>query len=349
MAQTTMTRKRIFSTGAFLLMAAFAAYFFTEFRFYLNEEYSRATVSSLVQQTADRPFQYRILIPWIVRTLSGLPLPVPPVHLPPQLWITNAVAIEQARLFVFLELGSTFALLVAFRAYLKAVVKSETLSSIMAFALMLVLPFNYLLPRTAPFWYPSDIPAILFFTLGLLALYKRNWFLFYPVYFFGAFNRETICFLTFIYIFTAYRQEKIARILIHVALQFVIWISIKYILHLMFSGNPGEGLFEPQFGANIQFLLTPKRWPFFLSNMGFCWLLVVTRWRYIQDTFARRSLLVSIPFLIGMCIVGDLWELRIYGELIPVFLLGSLLILIELVKDKDQTAVPFSSSREAIQ
>jgi hypothetical protein len=102
----------------------------------------------------------------------------------------------------------------------------------------------------------------------------------------------------------------------------------------LYSSNPGEGFFETQLWANIGFLLTPKRYPFFLSNMGFIVIPIIFYFRLIDDHFVRRSVFVGIPFFLAMIYVADIWELRIYGELLPIMLLAFLIILEELMVKK---------------
>jgi hypothetical protein len=324
-------KKSLTSQILFLIVAGVVSYYFTEIRFYLNEEYKPAALSSLLEGTAARPFQYRALVPWIVSAISKTGLHVPAIHLPPQLWITNALSIDHARSFVLIELISVFFLVVAFRYYISMFLKNNTLSTVLAFTLFLVLPFNYVLPRAAPFWYPYDMPAILFFTLGLIFLYRQKWAMYYTVFLIGVFNRETICFLTFVYLITSIGERKPKVILLHCGLQFVLWLAIKYFLYQLYSSNPGEGLFETQLLANIGFLLTPKRYPFFLSNMGFILIPIVFYFRLIDNDFVRRSLFVGIPFFLAMMYVADIWELRIYGELLPIMLLAFLIILEKLM------------------
>ena len=95
----------------------------------------------------------------------------------------------------------------------------------------------------------------------------------------------------------------------------------------MYASNPGPGLFLNQFSNNLAILSDPLKAGLLLSNFGFVWIAVVFYFRFIKDHFVKRSLLVVFPFFCGMMIVGNLPELRIYGELIPVILSAFLLIL----------------------
>jgi len=326
--------KNKFGLIGFSLVAIIISYWFAEYRFYMNTEWSEAKISSLITYSAAKPFQYRVLIPWLVRTITDLHVPIPPVHLPSQLWITSVLEPAQAQLFVLIEFISTFLLFLAFRLLIGSIFKKHRLGDLFTLSLILVLPFNFLLPKIAPFWYPSDIPAILFFTLGLLFIRQEKWSMYYLIFIIGSFNRETIGFLTLVFIFANFEKLKPRSILFHTVLQLAIWCAIKFSLYSIFINNPGSSIVQNQFSANLSFLLSPKRYPMLFSNFGFTWILVVVFYRFINDRFIKRSLLVVIPFLIVTLIAGDIWELRIFGELIPIILTGFWLVVQSLIDEK---------------
>lgn len=312
-------------------MGAIASYYFTEFRLYLNEEYSRAPLWQLLQGTAERPFQYRALVPWMVAALTSGGIPIPAFHLPPQLWLVRDLTLQQARAFVLIDLAAVFFLFLAFRSYLCLLTGRRTQSDIMAFAVFATLPFNYLIPRNNPLWFPYDIVAILVFTLGLITLYKEKWAWFYLVFVIGTLNRETTCFLSVLFVVTQFGKMRTTRLFIHGTLQFCAWIGIKAILSAMYRGNAGDGVFEVHISENIAYLLTPQRYPFLLSSLGFTLVPVIIFYNKIPSLFVRRSLLMAPLFVSGMFVVGNIWELRIYGELLPVILPAFLLIVRQLL------------------
>jgi hypothetical protein len=165
--------------------------------------------------------------------------------------------------------------------------------------------------------------------MGLILLYKRSLKNYYILFIIATLNRETTCFLTFIFLFTTIGKKSYKTIGFHCLLQFAIWIAIKLWLYQLYSGNPGLPV-ENHFTLNIGILANPRNYPLLLSSLGFIWIPVVFYHRAISDVFVRRSILVTFPFMFGMLWVGNLPELRIYGELIPVFLSAFLLILREL-------------------
>lgn len=121
-------------------------------------------------------------------------------------------------------------------------------------------------------------------------------------------------------------------------------MAIKIILFKAFIANPGPDNFEwhnrlgvTNLEENMAFFKDIKCYPLFLSNMGFIWIPVLLYFHLIKNEFVKRSVLVIFPFFIGMMLVGTIYELRIYGELIPVFLMALFLIGTELMRSRSET------------
>ena len=104
----------------------------------------------------------------------------------------------------FLVGVNIFLLILAFRYYITLFIKDRALNSLFSFLILFILPFHFFFPRPyyPNYWY--DTPSILFFTLGLIAMYKRKWMIYYFIFIIATFNRETTCFLTVIYLFTSF-------------------------------------------------------------------------------------------------------------------------------------------------
>lgn len=307
-----MSSAQRLSRLGYLVLAALASYYFTHLWFELTYEFRGAPWMPIVNGTAQTPFQYRVLVPWIVRLLSGMRIAgVGPLTIPSLLFWGEFIAV--------------FLLVFAFRTYLRFFWEERS-ACLLSFSLFLVLPYNLILNRVLALRYPSDIPSILFFTLGLVLLHRRNWVLFYPLLAVATLNRETSCFLTVAYVAVALGREKGTRIALQVCAQLLLWCAIKYWLHLLYLSNPGEGLCLWNVRANLDFLTQPRAYPLFLSNLGYCWIPVLLFWRRIPDCFVRRTVAVVPVFFAGMFLVGNMWELRIYAELIPVVLPALFLI-----------------------
>lgn len=290
------------------------AYYFTELRLGLNLIYENATPVMLVEGTAETPYQYRALLPWLVRGLVGLGVADTAVPL----------------LFRLLEFLSVLSLVVAFRAFLSRFFNHLLLRSVLAFSIFLVLPFNVL----HTYWYPYDIPSILFFVLGVLALYRRNWLGFYILFAVATINRETTLFLTFLFIITNLGQLPLKRLAGHTAVQLIIWTLIKGLLQTIYVENPGQGAFQLTLTDNLQFLFQPGGWLWVLPNWGLTWILALIGYRHLKDPFVKRALWVIIPVFAVMMLVGKVDELRIYAELTPIVLTAALLTLQNLFQQE---------------
>jgi len=298
----------------FLVAISLLSLYFTNIHFILCQEAKRASLSLLLDNSADVTAQYRVLIPWIVNFLIKLKLP----------FLASPV-----RLFKTIEFLSTFFLFVAFRSYISLFIKSTLLSSLFSLTLFIILPYQYIFYSWSlgAIYYPYDIPSVLFFTLGLILIYKKNWPIYFPVFIIATFNRETTIFLTFIYFVTTIKKNNMIPVLFHCISQLIIWIFIKKYLAVLYAGNPGPGFFMNFFFVNWAAITNPVNAVRVASSFGFIWIMVLYDFKLITDEFVKRSLIVVIPFLLGMFIVGNVIELRIYGELIPVILSAFLLIV----------------------
>jgi hypothetical protein len=303
------------SEKLFFILVLSAAYYFTTVWFELTYEFRGAPWRELTAQIAQTPFQYRTLIPSLVNILSKL-IPLAPSVL--YFWISFIIVIL---------------LIYALRSYLTLFIETP-LSSFFAFGAYLVLPYTYILNRSLALRYPSDLPSVLFFTVGLILLYKKNWRLFYPLYIIATFNRETSCYLTAAYLCTAIGYEDKKRILFHVKIQAITWLAVKYVLYLIYRTSAGHGFFQLKLKDNIDFFLAPHAYPLLLSALGYLWIPSLVFWRYIPAPFVRRTILLIPLFFLGMFLVGNMWEIRIYGELTPVVISACALIITELCRKK---------------
>jgi hypothetical protein len=287
------------------IIIGLTAYHFAHLRFSMTHEYRYATREALASGTASRPFQYRILVPGIVK------------------FVSQTTPLSTFRVYKICEQISAFAIAVAF-FYMTGLFFNGTIARlVMTFALFLILPFNYLL--THDVWYANDLPLVFFFIVGFSLLYRERWHWYYPVFILATFNHEASGFLAVIYACAAWKQKPFGHIALHIGIQATLWILIKLYLHIRFQGNPGMVL-ENHFITNMLYFLQPKNLPLVFSNLGFMWIAVFALNHHIHDVFVRRSLLVWIPFLGVMLYACHIFELRDYGMFTPQILIAFLLI-----------------------
>jgi hypothetical protein len=64
-----------------------------------------------------------------------------------------------------------------------------------------------------------------------------------------------------------------------------------------------------------------------VSSLGFLWIFPLLGWRWLEEPFLRKACLVVPLFAGALFFVGNVQEIRIYGEMIPVVLPAALLIM----------------------
>jgi hypothetical protein len=282
-----------------------------------NPDHGNDSPESLVAGVASTPYQYRVLIPWLVRGALETHLIQP----------TSQMAV-----FAGIQTVSLVLLAFVFRRYLSLFIKDSVLASVMALTLYAVLPFNYFnLP-----YYSYDIPSVLLFTLGLLLIYERNWLWFYPLFVVATLNRETSIFLAVVSVFVLFDQYSWPMLSVIAGSQLAIWGAIKAFLWVLYQENRwmGYGLYQFQLKVNAATLLNyPIKGIIALATWGCLWLAVVIWHRRIRDVVLRRTLWTVPVFIAGMLFAGFVTELRIYGEVLPVVLAAFWVVLLDLIDE----------------
>jgi hypothetical protein len=252
--------------------------------------------------------------------------------------------------FVILECLGFFLAIIMYRKYLHLFIKSDILSKILSFTLMFIVPFEMLLFRHNPQWFPFDVWAM-FFTIALLYLmYTENYLLYILVFIVGTINRETTIVITGIGVLFYWKQRANTKLRNSLIIQIAAWIIVKYILYSIFADRPGW-TFHDKYMSNWQFISDPSylkafsdpwiemifRIVFLIGNFGFIWILIIKYSRLINNAFLSRAVFIIIPFYLGMLYVADIFEYRIFAEFIPIILTPVLVIIIELMRGEIQT------------
>jgi hypothetical protein len=276
-----------------------------------------APLLNLIFGTGATPFQYRALSLWILHGLIG-GLGIQPGGYRP--------------LIILWEIASLLGLLAVMRAYLRAL-SPGILADCCAF--LVIYAYAFVFGPVRSFYYPSDVLSILFFTAGLLALRQERWIAFGIVFALGTLNRETAGFLAIAFVLAQLGRMDGRRLLLAVAGMAALWIVLKLGLAWIYRHNPGPGMIwadvqtmapipqdfgSSRFAANLAILATWRGLITVCSMCGFLWIPVIVLWHRTGDPFVRRVVLVTLPFLAGMAVVGNIWEMRIYGELLPLWL-----------------------------
>ena len=285
------------------------------------------------------PFQYRALTAWIYAAAARL-LPIGPrlgAHLPPRMGQTSD----------FVTFGLSFvSLLVAVSAVrfsLERLTTGDQVWSRWGSLLVIVMAYpHYLLefghPCCAPMQLPYDLPSLAFFAvcLSLIVAGRLAWL--YPVFAVATLNRESTIFLIVILLLYRSAKEPLPErwrfrleTLAHAVALLCLWFMERWILHRMYHPlpplAPTVAGFEVHVRDNAGYLLKPFYWTSFLSMFGFSWIFVYAHWRRVPRAEVRRILWIGPIYLLAMYVVGILSEIRIFGELIPVYTLALVLLL----------------------
>jgi hypothetical protein len=284
-----------------------------------QRQWEPVSLERMVAGTALTPMQYRVLFPWTLRALN---------------LFVESPGVSIHRFSQVVEIGSTILLLLVSRMLLKKAGLNHTEASWGSFLPALMLPFHYLLPAHS-YYYVYDIPAVLFFALGLLLLHDRNWRYFYPLFALATLNRETSCFLALVYVLVALWRDPWRQFAVHVLAQTAIWVGIKTGLLYVYGANTSPeyadhlNLYKDSLRTNLEYLAQVGTPTLVLASVfAFCWIPVLLLADAIPSGFVKRALMVVPLFLVAMFYVGEIQELRIYGELIPIVSTASVLLVV---------------------
>ena len=298
----------------FVLYAGAALLFFDHYTA-SSSEYGPGSGQALADFTAYRPFQYRILVPFIAHVLHS----------------SFGTAVQAT--YALTNVGSMIALLFVYRKFL-CFYFSESAAFFYSFGLLYILGWN--LCAIYAFRYPSDIPGVFFFAAGLLCLLRKEWLLYYCVLFVGAWNRESILFLVFAYLLVYWDKDDPKTIAKHAGAQLALCLCVKQAIVYIFRHNPGSP-YSFTFYDNVGTVIALLQTPFLLLSKLLCifgglWILVLVFWRDVPSD-VRRLQFLAVPVLLVMLFVGNLQEPRIYNELVPGLMLAAAYVIDKIFAD----------------
>ncbi len=311
------------------------------------ESFEKARLTEMIDRTAHRPFVARALLPYVVGVIEWNTSDWLSVSFENAAWksrplmalLESTPAADEKHPFTyFVAYGLEFLSLIGFALVLRAGVRyfypeARAAREVVPLAALLGLPvfFRYVS-------YDYDFPQLFLFTLGLLLLAQRRWWLFYPVLVLGALSKETTVLLVLVHLLAHAGSMGRRALWVHGAVQFALVAGIRAWLQLVvFADNPG-GAVEWHLPRNLALLGDPGRWPFLFlhfhwvgrtgaiypTNFNVLFLLaaplVLGRWRE-KPLFLRRALWIAAPLLAGALCLGHFDELRDYYEVYPVVVL----------------------------
>ena len=290
--------------------------------------YERAMFPEMIYGTAWKPFVYRTLLPSAVR-IAGEIVPEE-VHKS----LTENVETSEFSMLVLNKLNwesefiteyiiamifmwiSLLGFLYAFRSLVTVIyVSPQWLTNFISLSALLTLPtmFQY-------YSYVYDFPTLFLFTSGLLFMVKHKWSYFLALFFISSFNKETVILLTMIFAIHFYKNKKISKRLFYqlIAVQLVIFVSIKILLYFLFLNNPGSPVEFHLVDRNYLIFNGYSLTAFVISFIIF--IAIFSKWK-AKPEFLKDALWIAVPLLILTFFLGYLDELRDYYEVFPIVFL----------------------------
>lgn len=190
---------------------------------------------------------------------------------------------------------------------------------LLPFAVLIVV-FNFDFYLDVPYTFPYDPVSMMFLGWGLyLVLTDKFWWLL-PLFAVATWNRETTVFLILARAAIALSREgrwrlrgvKLRDVLEIVALC-VVWALIIGYLHHKYAANPTEA--GARIVSNLHNLLHPVLWPSILSGSAFLMPWIYWRRDLISAPRLRACVLMLPLWVLMLLCVGQILEVRIYGDI----------------------------------
>ncbi len=279
--------------------------------------WSHVTPEALLRGDAPTPFQYRALTGWVAHAVAPFTR-------------------DARSAFDVVEAAAAVGLVIVFRLHMTALVtppdaddasrEAARRFGVLASPLVAaMIPLQYVLLGDVAglhryVYFPWDLPAALGFLACLSLLRARRWALYYPCFVLATLARETTCFLPLLLLFDVPRGGGDRKLAAHVFAQAALWLGVKLALRWHYRHNAGDGAWVDTLDDNLRLLSDPGAASRVLGCFGFLWVPAAAFARTIPDRFTRRALWILPVWFAGMLRVGNLYELRIFGELIAVVL-----------------------------
>lgn len=212
---------------------------------------------------------------------------------------------------------------------------------------LIVFGATYILHTVQNFRFIYDLPSLAFFSTAMYLIYfRRHWSWFVALFFLATINRETTLLLLPLYMIDAaviggklqWRAILRVRTLAVVLPLALFWIAWEMLIRHVFAHNRSE--FYPRLDWNVKSLLVPQAWPQLVSTCAYLLPFVLLLRRRIPDARLRAWLWIMPCWLAFMFSYGIIIETRIFGELIPLVVCATGLIMEELLLSRMRALSP---------
>lgn len=179
--------------------------------------------------------------------------------------------------------------------------------------MLLIVAFTYVVHYEQSFTMPYDFLSMLLYSLGVLAILRRQGWLLLIILAVAAPNRETAVFLVPIWFWMEWRAGRHISAAAYSLAGLIICVAWQHeIAHILHSTHQP---YDFPWRNNLLSIFLPVHWPQVLDIFAF---LAIPMWmlrRTISDPRLKNLWLSTLPFIAAALIVGVWRENRIFGEL----------------------------------
>lgn len=269
--------------------------------------YTEAGLDQLINFSVRLPYGQRLLVPALAHFLQTI------------------LPLQADELFFLLEwlfISLFFLVLRALLATHFSPKQAQCLSwlFILLLPLMSIVNYRFTAGGETTFFYPCDSASLFFMAAGFLCCLQARWRLYIPLVFLATFNRESSILL--VLLIPALHWDKgrqLIKPLLWAALAFIL---ARFIVLALVQGLPGtlvEWYFRASeytlFEINLFWLLNDQNALFFIFCFAGLPLFWFTFYDYIPFQF-RRLRYVALIYFLGLLLVGNFTEVRIFNEIL---------------------------------
>ena len=288
----------------------------------------------MVYGRAPQPFVTRVLLPWLIRAAVAVTPPATRVRLEESVrrsltsdgkpvWLFQypfEFTVAKNLLLLF-AVGFAFGLWWLARLVLDAPAPVlDAIPVVVLFALPGLYGYGGML---------YDLPALALFTLGLALIAARRRWLYAAVFAACVLNKETALLLVLVWVVSEARKLKLKQLAMGAGVQLGFWLIVRGVLFWHFRNYPGEAITLHLF-RNAQVMAIPGNW--FLYRPVTNWLVLPVGLNalyvlgFIASLFAlrrsprflRRAYWIVPPVFVLTWLFGNVDEMRVYYELLPI-------------------------------
>ncbi len=315
------------------------AYTFMHYR--LNGLYTETTFEKLTAFQVIKPYANRLLLPILAHELQTL-LPLPYLYLIFEATFVSLIVFVTRKLFcLYCDSKESYFYSLLFIGIL---------------CLVYIINYRFAAGREGTFFFPYDTPAVFFTLLGLYLVLTKQLFWVYILVPIATLNRESslLIILMLPALFSGTKTPWIKPFLITSFIYGLTRIIIAFLLR-HHQGSVAE-LYNlhshyPHLTENIYFLMQRDFFTWILAEMGFLPLIWFTFSNYIPKALKHLKFVVLF-YIIALFIVGNIIEGRLFGEVVAILFLPSMLAIKNYLnnnlQDIDATNIPSWISKQAV-